>query len=176
MNFFEKWIKLASFSYFSIILEIKKKPVSEKKRKRKVSVFYYGRLLSYFLLICTSCGIAIPHDSTVNAIGNTPLVRVSRSPEISAPFAYIASTTGRITSIMTYLYFAILDTPCCFWNCAVIYFHMVGDPLVFRRDRTFWIPQIQYLNFFKNIVQILNISKNDDRNSENFKLISPKGS
>lgn len=89
--------------------------------------------------MCTSCCIAIPHDSTVNAIGNTPLVSVGGSPEKSAPFAYIASTTGRMASIMTILYFEILDSPCCFCTCDVISFQCMNNMDVFRLGLTFGI-------------------------------------
>lgn len=106
-------------------------------KKKKVRFLYCRKSLSYFLRICTSCCTAIPHDSRVNATGNIPLVSVVRSPEISAPFAYIASTTGRIARIMTILYFAILDLPCCFCTCVAICFHKLEISQVFRMDLTF---------------------------------------
>ena len=106
--------------------------------------------------MCTSCCIAIPHDNRVKAIGKMPLERVVRSPEISPPVVYIASTTGMRASIMTNLYFAILVTSCCFCTCAVICFHLRNYRLVFTRDQTFWNRTVQKLNFFTIRVHVLN--------------------
>ena len=69
--------------------------------------------------MCTSCCTAIPHDSRVNAMGKIPLVKVGEIPMMSTSFAYNASTTGRMVSAMTVLYFERLDWPYSFSICFI---------------------------------------------------------